>query len=128
MYGFVYSEEWTLAVRKIAHDETSIAAVFAPNGKKLGAQHVWTTVQVFINPAVAALPQHAHVLAGPGCFKESTKGFQIVNRECDGETESKLPVEFLPLVLTEQQDRDWEDLVKKNIDVARADGDKVSER
>jgi hypothetical protein len=119
MYGFVYSEEWTMAVRKIAHDETGVS----PNGKILNAQHVWTTIQVFINPAVAALPQHTHLLAGPGCYQEVTKDMQIVNKECDGVKESTLPPEFFPLVLTEQQDRDWEDLVKKNIEVTPANGD-----
>jgi hypothetical protein len=112
MYGFTYSEEWTMAVREAADNEKNKFP--APNGGIYNAQHVWTTIQVFFNPAVAALPQHAHLLAGPGCF-ETTKDGVIINKECGGEKDSKLPPEFLPLVLTEQQDIDWENLVKKNV-------------
>ena len=111
MYGFTYSEEWTMAVREAASNEKNKFP--APNGGVYNAQHVWTTMQVFFNPAVAALPQHAHLLAGPGCYglKDGAMGI----KECDGEMDSKLPPEFLPLVLTEEQDIDWENLVKKNV-------------
>jgi hypothetical protein len=117
MYGFVYHEEFTMAIRAAAKSEKRSA--FAPNGKLYNAQHVWLTMQVFVNPFVAALPQHAHLLAEPGCFVIREKGGVngiIVNRECDGVKESKPPPEFLPLVLTEQQDEEWKNLVKRNIE------------
>ena len=113
MYGFTYSEEWTLAVREAAQQESN-QHILAPNGDVYNAQHVWTTIQVFFNPAVAALPQHAHLLAGPGCY-DNTKDGIIFNKECDGKKDTKLPPEFIPLILTEQQDKDWEGLVKKNV-------------
>ena len=68
--------------------------------------------QVFINPAVASLPEHAHLLAEHGCFKSKTQ-----NRPCGvgkkqlAETESKLPPEFLPLQITPEMDYAWEKLV-----------------
>ena len=117
MYGFIYSEGWTNATRNVALSEKFQSA--APNGELYNAQHVWLTIQVFINPAVAALPQHAHLLAEPGCY-HSRKNKKIINRACDENKESKPPPEFDPLVLTPQQDNDWTDLVKKNIVIKNA--------
>jgi hypothetical protein len=128
MYGFIYHEEYTMAIREAAKAEKTTAV--APNGKLYNAQHVWTTMQVFINPFVASLPQHAHLLAGPGCFLIRQKGGDhglIVNRECDGVKESKPPPEFLPLVLTEQQDEDWEELVKRNTEILPEVADKKAQ-
>jgi len=117
MYGFIYSEGWTNATRTVALSEKFQST--APNGELYNAQHVWLNIQVFINPAVAALPQHAHLLAEPGCY-HSRKDKKILNRACDGSKESKPPPEFDPLVLTPQQDKDWTDLVKKNIVIKNA--------
>jgi hypothetical protein len=77
----------------------------------------WTRIQVFVNPTVVTPPhQHTHLLAGPGCYQEVTKDMQNVNKECDGvKGVHTLPPKFLPLVLTEQQDNDWDQLVKKHI-------------
>jgi len=60
MFGFVYSEELTLRVRKLASLERRKGV--APNGMLMNAQHIWLTMVVFINPTVAALPQHSHLL------------------------------------------------------------------
>ena len=125
MFGFIYSEEWTKHMRKIALDEKGTDyedniitdKPLAPNGEPYNAQHVWTSMLVFINPAVASLPQHAHLFTGPGCYEGVGKEEKILNRECDGDNESKPPPEFYPLVLTEQQDKDWYELVKKNIEI-----------
>ena len=117
MYGFTYSEEWTMAFRKVAQDESDLH-IPAPNGGIYNAQHVWSTMMVFFNPAVAALPQHAHLLAGPGCYGPKDGAMGII--ECDGEINTKLPPEFLPLTLNEQQDKDWEGLVKKNVKMIEA--------
>ena len=112
MYGFIYSDEWTMAVRQKAREERQQKV--APNGKLYNAQHIWMTMQVFINPAIAALPQHAHLLAGPGCFLSQSQEI-IFNKKCDGVQESNPPPEFDPLVLTKKFDKKWEELVKKNI-------------
>ena len=77
-------------------------------------------MQVFINPVVAALPEHAHLFSDHGCYDSRTsKPGVIVNRECGtgkaGELETPLPKEFYPLEINEQMDKDWEELIKKNI-------------
>ena len=63
--GFVYSENLTNEMRNVAKGTQALY----DNAKNSGvAQHLWTTMQVFINPSVAALPQHHHIFGGPGCF------------------------------------------------------------
>jgi len=118
MFGFVYSEDLTKKVRAIAQAEQFSG--LAPNGIKHNAQHVWVGMKVFINPAVAALPQHAHLLAEPGCFLKRENGRRF-NREC-GEgnqataaMETKLPAEFLALPLTADQDNKWFEHVKARV-------------
>lgn len=125
MFGFVYSEELTKKVRSVAHSERYKG--FAPNGKDMNPQHIWLSMQVFINPAVAALPEHAHLLADPGCFLVGKKG-GIVNREC-GELdpefpgqkqtvsmESVLPEKFKALKLTADQDEKWFAHIKARVE------------
>ena len=116
MFGFIHSPKLTETVRKIAMDEKYTG--FAPNGVKLNAQHVWLRAQVFINPAVAALPQHAHLLAEPGCYDENENG--TVHRECgvnngEGISESVLPTSFQALKLTQAQDEAWVKQVKPRV-------------
>lgn len=67
-------------------------------------------LQVFINPAVSALPEHAHLFAEHGCFVARGEP----KRQCGsltGEMESKLPDSFLPIQLTPQMDTAWENHV-----------------
>lgn len=65
-HGFVYSKrltEWTRSqATKGKDDKTPV------EGKTFTAQHLWTQMMVFINPAVARLPQHDHLLGEPGCW------------------------------------------------------------
>mmetsp|Transcript_1007 Transcript_1007/g.1550 ORF Transcript_1007/g.1550 Transcript_1007/m.1550 type:complete len:389 (-) Transcript_1007:53-1219(-) len=120
MFGFVYSEELSKSVHAIAMSEKNNNNGTLPNGMPLNAQHVWLTLKVFINPAVASLPQHAHLLAEPGCFLKTEKG-ERVNRECgtgDSERakiESVLPDEFKPLEMTENMDHAWFEHVKARV-------------
>ena len=72
---------------------------------------------MFINPVVASLPEHLHLFAEDGCYKEKKAG-KIVHRKCgfDGSTEeqateSKLPKSFQPLKLNREMDLAWEKLV-----------------
>jgi len=120
MFGFVYSEELTTKMRAIAFAEQHTD--IAPNGISLNAQHVWLNIKVFINPAVAALPQHAHLLAEPGCFFKR-EGGQRHNRECGdpkinanaAAMETKLPDEYTALKLTPEQDTKWFEHVKTRV-------------
>jgi hypothetical protein len=76
-------------------------------------------LQVFINPMVAALPEHHHLFAEGGCFQkhdnDPQKGRTIVHRPCGTgekqEVESKLPDSFLPIKLDASMDEAWEKLV-----------------
>lgn len=109
MFGFTYSETLTQKLRNAATQEKNTCC--APNGVTLNAQHVWLRGQVFINPAVAALPQHAHILAEPGCYDTNENG--TVHLECgrslngDTTSESVVPETFRAFALTQAQDDAW---------------------
>jgi len=120
-YGFKYDPKLTLEVRATAQQERSDKSVFPPNGKIVNAQHLRITSMVFVNPAVAALPQHAHLFGEHGCFQD--RG--LPNRECGkpvsdnqkvtAQRETPLDPAFYPLVLTPEQDQAWYDIVKAHI-------------
>jgi hypothetical protein len=113
-YGFRYSERLTKRVKKVSSEERGKKEK-APNGGEYNAQHIWLNMLVFINPEVAALPQHAHILSEPGCY-ESGGGEDTVHRPCSLEKkETPLPDEFAALKITPEMDQAWEEIVKKNI-------------
>jgi hypothetical protein len=124
MHGFVYSEPLTKTIRREAHSERNKGV--AANGNDLNPQHVWLTMLVFINPAVASLPEHAHLLADPGCYLTRGKSGPV-NRECGevdpkfpgqkqtADMESVLPQEFRALKITEEQDKQWFEHVKARV-------------
>lgn len=106
MFGFIYSPTLSETIRQIASQETG----FAPNGVELNAQHLWLRAQVFVNPAVAASPQHTHLMGEPGCYDENENG--TIHRECgvaNGQitAESVLPESMRALTLTPAQDEAW---------------------
>lgn len=124
LLGFKYSEKYTQMLHKVAGRERDAGknnpnnqTLIGPNGAPYNAQHIWNRMQVYINPVVAALPQHAHLFANHGCFKAmGEKGLE--NRECGTgkqKEESKLPKSYYPLELTEAQDKAWLDMMKKHI-------------
>ncbi|CAB9524978.1 expressed unknown protein [Seminavis robusta] len=122
-FGFKYSGHLTEQVRSIARTESNQRdGPSGPDGKPLNAQHVWLTMQVFINPMVAALPKHAHLFSEHGCFKERAAKGKIIHKECGtlrgGNTESKMPESFYPLKLTAEQDEAWLAKVKASISSA----------
>mmetsp|Transcript_27348 Transcript_27348/g.41384 ORF Transcript_27348/g.41384 Transcript_27348/m.41384 type:complete len:420 (-) Transcript_27348:51-1310(-) len=116
-YGFRYSEKLTNAVRRVASEERSANLLFGPTpGKTLNAQHVWTSMKIFLNPTVLALPEHAHLFGEHGCFVEMNQP----KRPCGSGTheqakiETKLDPKFWPLNLTKAQDDEWERIVKEH--------------
>ena len=122
-FGFRYSEELTKEVRSVASQESK-AGNKAPNGKQYNAQHIWLTMKVFINPVVAALPEHAHLFFEPGCFggrDQKNKDDPIIHKNCgtgkDGDKETPLPESYYPIRLTQDMDTEWEEQVKKHIAV-----------
>jgi len=116
--GFVYSAILTQEMRKKAGEDTNRLDL-VKDMKRLNktsysvAQHLRTSLQVFINPLVASLPEHAHLFAEHGCY-DRTKGF-----ECGKEGSSPgvakltpLPESFKPLSMTKEMDDRWMDLIK----------------
>lgn len=117
-YGFRYSESMTKEIRELASKESGMKLT-APNGENYRAQHIFTSMKVFVNPVVAALPQHAHLFARFGCYQNREAGGKIINRECgkgrSGELETPLDKAFYPLTLTPEMDAEWERLVKSHL-------------
>jgi len=117
-FGFRYSKKLTEEIRDIASLEYRNGNVIGPDGQPCNAQHIWLNMQVFINPAVASLPEHAHLFAEPGCYGgRAKKGW--IRRKCStgkGEgSESELPASFYPLELTQEQDEAWSQKVVQSI-------------
>ena len=130
MYGFQYSERMTWQIRGVARREhryaekhqNELLQSIGPSGKPYNAQHVWLNMIVFINPAVASLPEHAHLMAEPGCFdKRDRVGDEhvIINRECNDENETDLPESFKPLKLKPNARQIWLEKVRASIQNAQ---------
>lgn len=125
-FGFHYSERLTNRVRQVATEEMHIAKASpdkpenqGPDGEYWNAQHVWLTMLVFVNPAVASLPEHAHLMAEPGCYEGKSKPNQIIHRDCrSSNQESELPDSYSPLKLTPEQQAAWFAKVKSRIEAA----------
>eukprot|EP00585_Thalassiosira_rotula_P025857 CAMPEP_0196230986 /NCGR_PEP_ID=MMETSP0913-20130531/1984_1 /TAXON_ID=49265 /ORGANISM="Thalassiosira rotula, Strain GSO102" /LENGTH=397 /DNA_ID=CAMNT_0041511113 /DNA_START=45 /DNA_END=1238 /DNA_ORIENTATION=- len=117
--GFVFSQSLTKEMRdKSQLDRQRLDLVNdmkKPNATTYNVgQHLWGTMQVFINPLVASLPEHAHLFAEHGCYARGQKG-----NECGKAGTGKgsqeltpLPESFKPLNLTQEMDNKWFDLIK----------------
>jgi hypothetical protein len=108
-YGFRYSPSLTTQIKEVAREERGLKEM-GPNGKPYNAAHIWLHMQVFINPMVASLPQHAHLFSEPGCYKGRGEKNKILHRDCGSDrqkVESVLPDSFHPLILTPEQDDAW---------------------
>lgn len=122
-YGFVFSQTLTDRVRAKAKEDKLFKFPLGEvpgQGDKFNPQHVFLSMKVFINPAVASLPEHQHLFAEHGCYKDRDAGSgKIFNRVCGegkgGDMESVLPPEYLPLELTDDQDKAWVHILKANI-------------
>ena len=123
MYGFRYSEDWTQALRAIAKREGKAKIPSMMNGKTYDAQHLYknTGLLVFINPAVTALPEHAHLMAEHGCYQSTGKEgpLKTKHKKCGighgGFKETPLDKEFLAIELTPSMDKEWEILMSKTL-------------
>ena len=121
-YGFRYDEQLTNMIRGVASQEGKWKNATAPNGEYYNAQHVWLSMKVFINPMVAALPQHAHLFPEHGCYGGKGKGANpIIHQPCGqgSSIESVLPKEYWPLQPTEEQDQAWSDLIRQHISISK---------
>ncbi|KAL9189884.1 hypothetical protein ACHAXT_009559 [Thalassiosira profunda] len=120
--GYVYSDSLTKQMKQLAgsdkHRKDLVAEMISnpKNRTTFGVgQHLWTTLQVFINPMVASLPEHQHLFAEHGCFRSG----ELKNQECGaagvGQGVSNLtplPESFKPLPITKEMDDQWLELIK----------------
>jgi len=115
-YGFKYDEKLTAEIRKVAKMErnSNKTITFPPTGEKYNAQHIWLSMKVFINPVVAALPEHAHLFGEFGCYINKVKGNRACGTDRSG-VETPLLPSYYPYNLTQSQDEVWYDIVKANI-------------
>lgn len=118
-YGFRYSETLTQQARGWAQKENNTG----PDGNRFRAQHLRLSLKVFVNPMVAALPEHAHLFPELGCYVKRGEDGNLVHRECgvgraEG-IESKLPESYKPLVLTPEMDQKWMDLLRNKLNTTK---------
>mmetsp|Transcript_2031 Transcript_2031/g.2766 ORF Transcript_2031/g.2766 Transcript_2031/m.2766 type:complete len:120 (+) Transcript_2031:183-542(+) len=110
LYGFRYNPEMSESVRRLANREPFVGRR-APNGANPNPQNLYRML-VFINPAVAALPEHGHLMAEAGCFG-TYEGGNLTTRDCvESAEESALPESFKPLKVTLENQIKWEERVK----------------
>eukprot|EP00560_Eucampia_antarctica_P005936 CAMPEP_0197823548 /NCGR_PEP_ID=MMETSP1437-20131217/881_1 /TAXON_ID=49252 ORGANISM="Eucampia antarctica, Strain CCMP1452" /NCGR_SAMPLE_ID=MMETSP1437 /ASSEMBLY_ACC=CAM_ASM_001096 /LENGTH=373 /DNA_ID=CAMNT_0043422769 /DNA_START=30 /DNA_END=1151 /DNA_ORIENTATION=+ len=111
-YGFKYSEKLTNQVKNWAK-EYKKSYMFRDT--YLDSFYVRVTMKVFINPVVAALPEHAHLFPEFGCFGKDADGNRM-HRECDEKKgETPLDGSMYPLKLTPQMDEEWIAILEKNV-------------
>ena len=95
-----------------------ISSVFCYSAVHLGINVL--SLQVFINPMVASLPQHAHLFAEHGCFGGKDDNGKIhvdcsdKERARGGENLTPLPEGFKPLKIEPAMDDAWIKVLKDN--------------
>lgn len=118
-YGFRYSPQLTEQVKNWTTAEWRDPSLRNPDGKRRFAQHVNLSVKVFINPMVAALPQHAHLFPRDGCYKsDAPRGskFRSLTKPCTNDlTSSALPESFNPLQVTPDMHERWEKAIQDGL-------------
>jgi len=116
MMGFVYSEDLTNKMHEQARtdrtrkDLIEDMVIKGKNSYQV-AQHLFKTGQVFINPMVASLPQHAHLLTEHGCIGRVGRT-PSDNVDCGNKGTTALPKHFKAINLTEDMDENWLELIK----------------
>ena len=122
MYGFHYNVDLTYKIRDIAKEEATLRKGGIQPEEPYNGQHIWLNMLVFVNPAVAILPQHAHLMAEPGCFVTRSKSGQIQRRECGtGRGKGKetvLPEAFQPVKVDDpvQRQSQWEQHIRERLE------------
>ncbi|KAL3775429.1 hypothetical protein ACHAW5_007153 [Stephanodiscus triporus] len=116
--GFVYSDLLTNEIRNKGKQDNALTVTNPRNESDTKTfntgQHVWLTMLVFINPHVASRPEHAHLFAEHGCFNGDLNNLIECGKE-KGSVETPLPDSFKPLIMTEDMDNQWIELIRDNV-------------
>jgi SAM-dependent methyltransferase len=113
-YGFKYSPELTEQVKGWAR--AGKKDYKGPGGVWLDGFYIRVTMKVFVNPVVAALPEHAHLFPEFGCFGGKDEAGVAIHRECNEENrETPLDKSMYPLKLTPEMDDEWNAWVEKHV-------------
>eukprot|EP00804_Cyclotella_cryptica_P015163 CCRYP_000714-RC/>CCRYP_000714-RC protein AED:0.06 eAED:0.06 QI:1245/1/1/1/1/0.75/4/211/85 len=64
-----------------------------------------------MNPLVASLPQHAHLLTEHGCFASGEGGIECGKVGSKVQNLTPLPDSYKPVVLSDKMDKAWMDLI-----------------
>eukprot|EP00804_Cyclotella_cryptica_P015161 CCRYP_000714-RD/>CCRYP_000714-RD protein AED:0.10 eAED:0.10 QI:147/0.75/0.8/1/0.75/0.8/5/211/406 len=105
--GFVYSEYLTKKMRQVALKDwkrNDFLRAMQNNKKK-------NTFGVYMNPLVASLPQHAHLLTEHGCFASGEGGIECGKVGSKVQNLTPLPDSYKPVVLSDKMDKAWMDLI-----------------
>ena len=110
-YGFKYDQALSEEARAIA--KRTKKSYRSPHNKTyLDGFYMRVTLMVFVNPTVAALPEHSHLFPELGCFGGQGKP----NRKCKKEHGETVPDERMyPLNLTEAMDKAWIDWLEPRV-------------
>jgi Methyltransferase domain len=116
LYGLRYDDVLTQQVRGWGKAEGKNASIsgLGPDGKEYLAFHINRSIKVFINPVVAALPEHAHLFPQHGCYKAYPP---IQTRPCTGGLETALPDSYLPLEFQQSKHEDWLQVVRQGLNI-----------
>lgn len=114
-YGFHYDANLSNQIKQLARVESKNKTGIGPDGRQYGASHISSSMKIFINPVVAALPQHAHLFPADGCFRNYQLGV-IYNKPCDpAKMETTLPASYAPLEFNATKHDEWAEMVRKSL-------------
>ena len=121
--GFVFSQALTDLVRESARGEMGQEEGAITEGNGYYAQHLIYTMQVFINPAVAKLLKHQHLLAEDGCTQGRKDGVNV-RKKCGYTTNgvdrepalTALPEEWRPNEWNEKGKEEWIKAVRRSLE------------
>lgn len=69
--GFIFSPELTTKVSVYASEGRAFPIPGRKSVPAVDASHIIHSMYVYINPAVANLPRHKHLMGGHGCYDNS---------------------------------------------------------
>ena len=118
-YGFKYDEILTNEAINIARINKK--KFTGPHNVYLDGFYVRVTLMVFVNPVVAALPEHAHLFPELGCYGGKNDKGEKVHRQCKKEKgESVVPDERMNLLnLTDAMDQKWIEWLEPQVKLSR---------